>query len=101
MPRFYFIELAYRSINFLAFLNDSLDNWDLVLNEKEQYTLSQKQSRFRNLNNQNLIKYQENEKKNEDHPQKLNYEKVELINNGYKKIILIHQKNCPLKKLMN
>ena len=48
-----------------------------MLNEKN--ALNQKQNIFRINNNNNLVKYQEDEKKNEDHPHNLNYEKVEFI----------------------
>ena len=102
MPRFYLIELAYRSINFLNFLNVSLDIWNSVpsSNEKnEKYSLSQKQMIFRINNDSNLIKYQENEKKNEDHPHNPNYEKIELIRNWAQRKKINSSKELPFEEI--
>ena len=114
MPRLYLIELSYRTLKFLDFLNISLNNWKSVPSigpKNEKYTLSQRQYLFRMSNDNNLVKYQNNETKNENHPQKINYEKEEFMRNwaslnkinSSKELPLeeISELNCKLKKYMS
>jgi hypothetical protein len=50
-------------------------------------------------NDNNLVKYQNNEKKNEKHPQKINYEKVEFIRNWASLNKINSSKELPLEEI--
>ena len=102
MSRFYLIELSYRSIKFLDFLNVSLEIWNSVpsANEKNQkYSLSQKQDIFRHMNNNNLIKYQKNGAKDEDNPKNPNYEKIEIIRKWAQQNNIKSSKDLPFEEI--
>ena len=58
----YLIDFAYRNICFLNFLETSLKNWNLVLNQHPKENLTKKQSFFRQENDENLIHYMVEEK---------------------------------------
>lgn len=80
MTDLYLIEYAYRSIYFLDFLNNSLKNWEFVLNDKNLF-LNEKQFKFSEINNDNLLKYFQNEKENENCPKNINNYKINIIRN--------------------
>ena len=58
----YLIDFAYRNICFLNFLEASLKNWNLVLDQHPKDNLTKKQSFFRQVNDENLIHYMVEEK---------------------------------------
>ena len=62
MVRNYLIDLAYRNICFLKFLETSLDNWTSVKRENPNEKISELQKLFRQKNDENLINYQSEEK---------------------------------------
>jgi hypothetical protein len=86
MPRLYLIELSYRTLKFLDFLNISLNNWKSVPSigpKSEKYTLSQRQYLFCVSNDNNLVKYQNNEKKMKTILKRLIMKKKNLLEIGH------------------
>ena len=81
MADLYLIEYAYRSLYFLDYLNNSLKNWESVVNINKNLFLKEKQIKFNEINNDNLLKYLLNEKENENCPKKLNNYKINIIRN--------------------
>ena len=62
MDRNYLIDFAYRNICFFNFLEISLNNWNIVTSQHMNGNFTTKQIYFREKNDQNLIKYQDEEK---------------------------------------
>ena len=82
MSRLYLIEFSYRSIKLFNFMKISIENWEKTpqLNSKnEKIKLSDRQTLFRQINDKNLIEYQNEEKKDVKNPKEINQEKVEII----------------------
>ena len=82
MASVYLIEYAYKSICFLDFLNESLKSWESVPQKNENnidLSMSEKQQKFREINNDNLLSYYEKEKISENNPKNINSKKVEFI----------------------
>lgn len=61
MPKELMIEFAYKNICFMNFLENSLDSWNFVVSNHSEVKLTQKQQLFRKKNDDNLLKYQEEE----------------------------------------
>ena len=61
MPKELMIEFAYKNICFMNFFENSLDSWNFVVSNHSEVKLTQKQQLFRENNDANLLKYQEEE----------------------------------------
>ena len=75
------IDISYRNICFMNFLNDSLKSWKEVLKSSGNKTLREQQDEFRVINNNGLIKYQERENVAKVDSKENYLLKIETINN--------------------
>ena len=75
------IDISYRNICFMNFLNDSLTSWKEVLKSSGNKTLREQQDEFRVINNNELIKYQERENVAKVDSKENYLLKIETINN--------------------
>ena len=75
------IDISYRNICFMNFLNDSLTSWKEILKSSGNKTLREQQDEFRVINDFNLIKYQERENVAKVDSKENYLLKIETINN--------------------
>ena len=99
MASLYLLEFSYRSIYFLNFLNDSLKNWETIVNQKEIKKITEKQNAFREINNDNLLKYQTYENLDESQPKKPNEDKLTLIRDWAKVNSINVSKDLPFEEI--
>ena len=79
MPKDLMIEFAYKNICFMNFLENSLDSWNFVVSNHSEVKLTQKQQLFREKNDDNLLKYQEEENNSQKHTNDIFLVKKEKI----------------------
>lgn len=86
MVKNYLIDLAYRNICFLNFLETSLNNWISVIKDNPKEKIRIQQDLFRQKNDTNLIKYNDEEKLGGKHSIDIIVLKTEKIRDWAKKI---------------
>ena len=79
MPKELMIEFAYKNICFMNFLENSLDSWNFVVSNHSEVKLTQKQQLFREKNDANLLKYQQEENNSQKHTNDIFLVKKEKI----------------------
>ena len=79
MPKELMIEFVYKNICFMNFLENSLDSWNFVVSNHSEVKLTQKQQLFREKNDANLLKYQQEENNSQKHTNDIFLVKKEKI----------------------
>lgn len=75
----YLVDFAYRNICFFNFLENSLKNWNLILSQRSKEKITIQQKLFREINDDNLVNNQQDEKNCGKHTEEMTQLKKEKV----------------------